>query len=412
MTAALAWLWQTSLQLTVLIVLAWMLAALLRSFFDTRLAYAAWMLPLAAFAPAGLAPVSMVDLSVFSVASSMADHATPAVAGSFDWITLLALVWLTVATVVLITVAWRQRRFVRWLVAGRIDFPVDRPTGLPRWVPVHHSTTCPGPMLVGLLPPRLFLPAVDQSVHPWVIEHERAHLRHGDPFWNVLILWLQAVFWFHPLVHLAAIRARRDQELAADHAVTARISSSQRGDYARLLLSANAVSMPPGALPWKSNHPVKERIMHCMHSNATPLTRTLGISLLAIGVILAGLVIADTPSSSSEGASKQSGDSVASEGEQALQPLVRIAPRYPRSAYEAGITGAVTLKAEVENDGSLSNARVVAAEPAGVFDEVAIDAFSQWRFDPTVDGSHEIGSSLKADKLTIRTTIEFELGNG
>ncbi|HEU0152663.1 MAG TPA: energy transducer TonB, partial [Arenimonas sp.] len=57
-------------------------------------------------------------------------------------------------------------------------------------------------------------------------------------------------------------------------------------------------------------------------------------------------------------------------------------PRYPLTAMRRKLEGQVTLEFTVQADGSVSGARVISADPPGVFDEAALVAVSRWRFEP------------------------------
>ena len=75
---------------------------------------------------------------------------------------------------------------------------------------------------------------------------------------------------------------------------------------------------------------------------------------------------------------------------------------YPVSAREAGVEGFVVVEYDVLADGSVSNARVVESEPAGVFDRAALATVSAWRFDVPS------GASLTAQ--VSRLSFEFDDG--
>ena len=67
-----------------------------------------------------------------------------------------------------------------------------------------------------------------------------------------------------------------------------------------------------------------------------------------------------------------------------IQPLPGFAtPIFPRPAIQAGITkGVVTAYVYVRPDGTVSEVRIMAANPPRVFDREVIRALSQWRFTP------------------------------
>lgn len=57
-------------------------------------------------------------------------------------------------------------------------------------------------------------------------------------------------------------------------------------------------------------------------------------------------------------------------------------PPYPRAAARAGITGEVTVEISIAADGSVTNVRVVRAQPRGEFDREVIQTVRGWQFEP------------------------------
>ena len=67
--------------------------------------------------------------------------------------------------------------------------------------------------------------------------------------------------------------------------------------------------------------------------------------------------------------------------------VVRIPPLYPVRAETRGIEGWVRVRFTISPNGSVRDARVVAAEPTGEFEEAALTAIERWRYNPRiVDG--------------------------
>src|SRR5690606_16895790 len=62
-----------------------------------------------------------------------------------------------------------------------------------------------------------------------------------------------------------------------------------------------------------------------------------------------------------------------------LRPLSTPAPRYPVEALRASQSGEVQVEFTVSPDGSVSDARVVRANPPRVFDREAVAAVRRWR---------------------------------
>ena len=62
----------------------------------------------------------------------------------------------------------------------------------------------------------------------------------------------------------------------------------------------------------------------------------------------------------------------------------RIRPAYPMDARRRGISGQVMLRLYVDASGEVREVHVQAAEPAGMFEEKAVEAARKWRFEPAV----------------------------
>jgi periplasmic protein TonB len=65
-------------------------------------------------------------------------------------------------------------------------------------------------------------------------------------------------------------------------------------------------------------------------------------------------------------------------------PLQRIAPQYPRDAARARINGWVQLEVLVNADGSVRSAKVLEAQPKGLFEANAVASVLRWRFKPKI----------------------------
>lgn len=70
-----------------------------------------------------------------------------------------------------------------------------------------------------------------------VVVHELVHKKHGDSFWGLLRGVLVTVYWFHPLVWVAAVCSKRDCELACDEGALILLGEEERIPYGETLLS-------------------------------------------------------------------------------------------------------------------------------------------------------------------------------
>ncbi|WP_146907213.1 TonB family protein [Arenimonas daejeonensis] len=218
----------------------------------------------------GVAPVGASSPSSEALPVEVPSSRTAA-----DW---LFPVWLAGALALVAWLAEQQRGFLR------------------RLGPLHRrddgsylaSSRRIGPAVVGALRPRIVLPAdFEQRYDPQqrapVLAHERVHLRRGDLQVNLLMCALRCVFWFNPLVHVAAARLRVDQELACDAVVLRHHPESGR-TYATALLNTQLadLGLPVGCY-WQSSQSLKWRI--AMLKRPLPGSARLllgaGIALLA-----------------------------------------------------------------------------------------------------------------------------------
>lgn len=106
-------------------------------------------------------------------------------------------------------------------------------------VPVYVSGAAETPCLFGLLRPAIYLPsscAEDPALVRHALAHETAHYRHGDHLWALVRCLCLALYWFDPLVWLAAALSRRDGELSCDESALAALGEGERIPYGRTLL--------------------------------------------------------------------------------------------------------------------------------------------------------------------------------
>ena len=151
----------------------------------------------------------------------------------------------------------------------------------------------PSPCLFGLIRPAIYLtPAAaaspDRLRH--VIAHESAHARHGDPLWSLLRCVCLAVYWFDPLVWIAAAISKADGELACDEAAIRSLGDAERIPYGQTLLALIPVQRGPGA-PLLSattmtagKRQLKDRITRIAQGNQTRAATLFLVLALAAGV--------------------------------------------------------------------------------------------------------------------------------
>ncbi len=95
------------------------------------------------------------------------------------------------------------------------------------------------PAVYGILHPVLLLPARSETLSETDAEHmllhELAHLKRGDLWWHGLVLTLQIVYWFNPLLIWARRQAKHVRELCCDLTV-ASVLREKTIEYRKTLL--------------------------------------------------------------------------------------------------------------------------------------------------------------------------------
>lgn len=125
-----------------------------------------------------------------------------------------------------------------------------------------------------------------------VIVHELVHKKHGDSFWAILRSALAAVYWFHPLVWVAAVCSKRDCELACDEGALKLLGEEERISYGETLLSiitrkGHASDLVCTATTMTgSGKSVKERIRFIAERPKTLVIAVAGVLILTAAVCL------------------------------------------------------------------------------------------------------------------------------
>ena len=277
----------------------------LRAGFGTTAVYLAWCLVPAALV-ATLLPAAIVPAAPARLAAAMGEAMalpTAAQAPMFDPHPLLAGLW----ALGLAAMAWRmalqQRRFVSGLGPLRL-----RDDGL-----LQSRSVAGLPAVIGwrarIVLPDDFEQRYSAEQQRLVLCHEQVHQQRGDLAMNALATLLRTVFWFNPLVHVAASRFRHDQELACDAAVLAK-HPGQRRAYGDALLKTQLAERPlPVGCHWFGSHPMKERIT--MLKRPLPgKTRWFAGLALVLSLTFAGAwtAWAAQPARSAAGATAPGGD--------------------------------------------------------------------------------------------------------
>jgi protein TonB len=62
-----------------------------------------------------------------------------------------------------------------------------------------------------------------------------------------------------------------------------------------------------------------------------------------------------------------------------------VGPEYPRAARRRNVQGSVDVGFVVTTDGRVRSLTVLSSDPGDTFDQAALDAVEQWRFEPVME---------------------------
>ena len=145
---------------------------------------------------------------------------------------------------------------------------------------IYVSGAVKSPCLAGLIPAvYLTEDVLRNDTTELIVRHELTHLHHLDFLWSLCRTIAVIVYWWNPLIWLAAICSKRDAELACDEAVAAKLQERERLAYARAILAqaprkASALSL--------AGPPVKERVLFLTKKQRTSVLCVVLALLLVV----------------------------------------------------------------------------------------------------------------------------------
>ena len=227
--------------------------------------------------------------------------ASPAIAQTASSIIPVALVgiWLCGCAAVLLfwCLRWRRvsvmvRESIR-LTGGRELAALQRLQLIARVsasVRVVSSATSQEPGVFGILRPILLLPAgiadhLDDAQLEAIIAHEICHVRRRDNLLSAIHMFVEAIFWFHPLVWWLGARLIDEREHACDEEVLRLGSEPEVYAEGILKVCEFYLGSPVACVAGVTGSNLKKRIEGIMtHSIASKLNFTTKLMLATVGL--------------------------------------------------------------------------------------------------------------------------------
>ena len=140
-----------------------------------------------------------------------------------------------------------------------------------KFIPVVYDRHMNTPSLLGVINPKILVDpdligklSFEKKKH--IFLHELSHFKRKDIFINWVILFLEVVYWFNPIIWFAFSRMREDSELACDAYVLSYLNKKEQKEYGETIIElakfVSGIKLIPGTsgmIKRKSN--VKRRII-------------------------------------------------------------------------------------------------------------------------------------------------------
>nr|WP_293984991.1 M56 family metallopeptidase [Stenotrophomonas sp.] len=264
--------------------------------------------PAAMTAPAMALPA--FDAAAQAAPVAYAPAAVDAATMAWSWPSLLLALWVA-GVLLMVAHSLRGYRASRALVRSATECTdaglqqalqlAAEAHGLRRAPRLKLSAQIRSPQLIGpwrpvLLLPARELPAMSADDLDMALTHELIHLQRRDLWWGLLPALSQHLFFFHPLVHVAAREYALAREEACDGAVVAGHDHC-RHDYGRLLVQLGVAPRPAVGVASASPNlrSLKRRLLTLQQTRSMPRVVSLAITALFVVVGVAPLRLVAAP---------------------------------------------------------------------------------------------------------------------
>jgi bla regulator protein BlaR1 len=163
------------------------------------------------------------------------------------------------------------------------------------------QTTISTPAIFGVFKPKILLSPeiinLDDKQISYIFLHELTHYKRKDLLVNYILLMLQAIHWFNPIIWYCFKTIRQDMEAATDEMVLRILEGEEQKEYAKALLavleSFNSLSLAPKLIGMVNDKKDMERRIKMIKRNAffksrkkiIIITGILCIAILSMGLL-------------------------------------------------------------------------------------------------------------------------------
>jgi TonB family protein len=266
-----------------------------------------------------------------------------------------------------------------------------------------------GPITFGLRSPVVVFPPAIASLEPSVQHaiacHEFLHVRRRDWIFQVLEEGVRTILWFHPGVWWLVGRIQLTREQVVDQESIALLDSRER--YVEALLAVAIRRSPRFLSPAPAffrRSLLKKRIAQILQEK-TMTTRRLMISLgasVAALTLVATFAVRSFPLQA-QGQARSEGNKpveIVKGGDHLLHGEL---PEYPRHAIEQKVEGDVLLDIAVDDQGEVSDARVLSGPDE--LRKAALGAVLGWHYSPSAVRSESTQATMRFTLAAANTSF-------
>ena len=157
---------------------------------------------------------------------------------------------------------------------------------------IYRIKDIPSSFVFGILRPGIYISAdMEESSVPYVLCHEKIHIKRRDYLIKPLCFFILCLHWFNPLVWLAFYLCSQDMEMSCDEQTIQTMGIDEKTRYSDALLQAatdkGSIRRP---YPAFSSNEVKKRIKNVLQYKKRPVI-LIGIATLVLVVLSVGLLM-------------------------------------------------------------------------------------------------------------------------
>lgn len=225
-----------------------------------------------------------------------------------DWMQLGAYIWLAGVILMLTAICLSYRCIYRQILRNTVQSnhlfsdltqSCIAELGIKRKVALRCVSEFKLPFVFGLFKPEIVIPAavaenMDEKGLMAILAHEMMHIKGQDHVIRLIILIVQSIHWFNPVLWFSFNQMMKDCEAACDAAVIKEYSESMRKEYASVLLDMaqkqnEQAGVNPALAFGESN--LKRRVTDVMNFrkySIAALTASIVVLLVLAATILTG----------------------------------------------------------------------------------------------------------------------------